>query len=132
MLLAGGIAAGMACSSKDDPARPATGQGSDQPPETSIAVSIPSGATGEGADAYGTNPLTVDSNTTVTWTNDDSTEHTATSDSLIWDSGPIAPGESYAFRFTTPGTYPYHCATQGHSEAGAVEVRLSGTGGSGP
>jgi plastocyanin len=35
--------------------------------------------------------------------------HTWTSDSGGWDSETLAPGESYTFAFTSPGTFTYHC-----------------------
>lgn len=63
--------------------------------------------------------LTVKAGTTVTWTNNGPSEHTSTSDTGVWDSGTIsAPGGgvygggsagTYQFKFTTPGTYSYHC-----------------------
>lgn len=55
--------------------------------------------------------FTVPAGTKVTWTNEDSVAHTVTSDATppLFDSGPLAPGATYSFTFTTPGTYPYHC-----------------------
>jgi nitrite reductase (NO-forming) len=49
-------------------------------------------------------------NNTVTWTNNDSTPHTVTSDSGLFDSGAMTTGQSWSYTFTTPGTYHYHCA----------------------
>lgn len=54
--------------------------------------------------------ISVAPGTTVTWTNDDSFQHTTTSDTKVWDSGLLAPGKSYSTTFDKPGTYPYHCA----------------------
>jgi plastocyanin len=47
--------------------------------------------------------------TTVTVTNDDSTTHTWSSEDGTFDSGSIAPGESFEFTFDTAGTFAYHC-----------------------
>lgn len=52
--------------------------------------------------------LTVKAGTTVTWTNQDSVAHTATSDNGAF-GGALPPGGSYSFTFKTPGTYTYHC-----------------------
>jgi plastocyanin/subtilisin-like proprotein convertase family protein len=47
---------------------------------------------------------------TVQWTNNDVTAaHSTTSDSLMWDSGNLTPGQSFSYTFTAPGMYPYHC-----------------------
>ncbi len=47
----------------------------------------------------------------VTWNNQDSMPHTATSlDGASFDSGAIIPGASWSFTFKKPGTYKYHCA----------------------
>ena len=53
--------------------------------------------------------LAVKVGTTVTWTQKDSTIHTAT-DSAAFDSGNLSHGMSYSHRFTQPGTYHYLCA----------------------
>jgi plastocyanin len=46
---------------------------------------------------------------TVTITNTDSSTHTWSSDDGAFDSGSIAPGESFEFTFTQAGTFAYHC-----------------------
>ena len=46
---------------------------------------------------------------TVCWTNTGQAVHTVTSDTGVFDSGPLDPGEIYSFTFTTNGTYDYHC-----------------------
>ena len=74
-------------------------------------------------------------NNTVTWTNNDNagagTSHTVTPKSQpaagAWPaagSGNIAPGQSYSFTFTVPGTYDYICSY--HSwMAGSVVVKAA-------
>lgn len=57
------------------------------------------------------NPDNVEINAgeSVTWVNDDSSSHTVTSDDEAFDSGTIAPGETFALDFPTAGSFPYHC-----------------------
>ncbi len=61
--------------------------------------------------AYLPDPVTVvvGVNNTVTWVNNDSAPHTVTANDASFDSGNVAPGQSFTFTFTTPGTYQYHC-----------------------
>jgi plastocyanin len=88
-----------------------------------MTVSIPQGATGMGAQAYGTNPLQVPMGATVTWVNNDSVPHTVTADDSSFDSGSIQPGQSYSHTFETAGTFPYYCTIHGKaSMSGAVQV----------
>ncbi len=53
--------------------------------------------------------ISIPAGTTVIWTNDDTTDHTVTSDDSAFHSGYIAPGGHYSRLFDTPGDYPYHC-----------------------
>lgn len=53
--------------------------------------------------------ITVKKGTTVTWTNNDPTNHTVTGDTGGPASDQFRKGESYAFTFDTVGEYPYHC-----------------------
>jgi len=93
------------------------------PSPGSMIVNIPMGAVGQGTAAYGQNPLTIAPGTTVTWTNQDNMPHTTTSDTGVWDSGLMQPGQSYSFRFTGGGTFPYHCQIHGAaSMSGTIQV----------
>ena len=54
--------------------------------------------------------------TTVTWENDDDTDHTTTADRdpkatppYEWSSPLLRPGDSFSHTFTRPDVYPYHC-----------------------
>ena len=47
--------------------------------------------------------------TTVAWTNDDAVEHTVTAVDRSFDSGNIAPGATWQYTFTKPGTYQIFC-----------------------
>ncbi len=46
---------------------------------------------------------------TIMWTNTGAQPHTITADDNSFDSGTIAPGGTYTFSATDPGTYAYHC-----------------------
>ena len=62
--------------------------------------------------SFGFSPatLTILPGTTVTWKNMSSAPHTVTSDDgQTFDSGTIAPGGTFTFKFTVAGSYPYHC-----------------------
>lgn len=94
-----------------------------QPAASTVTVTIPMGAVGKGPAAYGANPLVISAGTQVTWTNGDSMPHTATSESGVFDSGTLAPGQSFSFTFDTPGTFPYFCSIHGKaSMSGTVQV----------
>ncbi len=76
---------------------------------TGTTVSIVSGATSKGSNAYSPNPITVTHGGSVMWVNNDSITHTSTSDNNTWNSGNIGPGASFTFTFPTAGTFTYHC-----------------------
>jgi plastocyanin len=60
--------------------------------------------------AFAPPALTVKVGTRVTWTNEDSTAHTATADQGGFDTGSLNQGKSMTIQFNTPGTFTYHCA----------------------
>jgi plastocyanin len=53
--------------------------------------------------------LTVKAGTKVTWSNEDSTSHTATADDGAFDTGTIKAGSKLSATLTEPGTYAYVC-----------------------
>lgn len=61
--------------------------------------------------AFSPTDITVKKGTKVTWTNNDSTTHTITSED---EHGPssdnVSPGQSYTFTFADEGTFNYHCS----------------------
>ena len=83
-------------------------------------VTIVSGAQVLTTTAYNPNPLTVTAGTTVTWTNKDSTSHTATGDSGAFNSGTIAPNAQFSFTFANKGTFTYHCTFHPNMVASVV------------
>lgn len=82
----------------------------------SISVSIVPNASTMGDKAYSPNPIEVKIGGGVTWSNDDSQIHTATSGSVgsadsgsVFDSGILSPGATFDFVFDKAGTYNYYC-----------------------
>jgi plastocyanin len=53
--------------------------------------------------------VTIAVNTIVTWTNLGPSEHSAVSDTGLFNSGLLAVGGKFSFTFTAAGTYKYHC-----------------------
>lgn len=64
---------------------------------------------------------------TVTWTNTGRASHTVTERTGRWDSGDLAPGGSFTFTFSQPGTYAYQCNIHPSMQA-AITVTDSGAG----
>jgi plastocyanin len=58
--------------------------------------------------AFNPATLEISAGTTVKWTNDDSVPHALTSENF--KSGTLNNGDSYEFRFVTPGIYDYSCS----------------------
>jgi plastocyanin len=90
------------CGGSSSPTSPSTSS------NTGTPITIVSGAQVLTSTAYSPNPLTINAGTTVTWTNKDSTTHTATSDSGLFD-GTVAPTAQFSFTFANKGTFTYHC-----------------------
>ncbi len=63
-----------------------------------------------GSNSYSPNPVKVRAGETVTWVNDDSARHTATSNDGVFDSGVLRKGEAFSYTFDEAGEYPYFCA----------------------
>lgn len=59
--------------------------------------------------AFSPAELTITVGDSVTWTNLDAVEHTATATDGSWDTGLLGQGESGSITFTAPGTYDYLC-----------------------
>ncbi|MFC1653645.1 cupredoxin domain-containing protein [Patescibacteria group bacterium] len=86
--------------------------------------------------------ITIDEGDTILWTNDDTTEHTATDDGLSWDSDIISPGETGSITLIYAGTYTYSdtidpsltgtIVVQAASESGATPTPTPATGGTTP
>ncbi len=66
--------------------------------------------------------VTIKVGTTLTWTNNDTTTESVTSDAPgAFDSGPLAANATWKYTFNTAGTFPYH-STGTASMFGSVTV----------
>ncbi|MFA4964761.1 MAG: plastocyanin/azurin family copper-binding protein [Thermoleophilia bacterium] len=81
--------------------------------------------------AFSPQTLVVKAGTTVTWINEDGSPHTVTSTegpgtgastTDLFDSGSLAQGETFAFRFDAAGTYYYECTLHASTAAMHAEV----------
>ena len=80
------------------------------------SVSIVPNASTMGDKAYSPNPAELKVGESVTWTNDDSQIHTATSGAVgaedsgkVFDSGILSPKATFDFKFDQAGEYDYYC-----------------------
>jgi plastocyanin len=72
--------------------------------------------------AFSPATITVSVGTTVTWTNNDATIHTVTSNTGLFESGQLSKGSHFSHTFSTAGTFAYHCSI--HPEmTGTVKVQ---------
>jgi plastocyanin len=104
----------VSCKKDNSYTQPSSSSSSSNPPANEVWIL--------GSNAYNPSSITVSVNTTVKWTNKDTYyTHTVTSNTGEFDSGVIAIGSTYSHKFTTAGTYPYHCTL--HSMTGQVVVQ---------
>lgn len=67
----------------------------------------------------------VDTGTEVTWTNDDSTEHTVTSASDNWSMDAAVPaGEQATHPFQESGVYDVYCTYHGGSDLSGMSMKV--------
>ena len=71
--------------------------------------------------------ITVNTGTTITWTNKDVYGHTVTSDTGVFDSGIIDASGTFSYTFNTAGTFLYHCKVES-TMTGTVIVKLPSLG----
>jgi plastocyanin len=92
-----------------DPNSQTPEQGSD--PVATTNVIIPFGAKDKDvSEFYVPSTISVSLSETITWTNEDDTEHTVTSKSSgIFNSGLFGTRQSFSHQFTEDGTYEYFC-----------------------
>lgn len=115
VVLSAFLAFAVACgSSSSSPSQPSptpapTPAPTPTPGGSSSSVSIPGGASSLGNRAFAPDSINVSVGDTVTWTNNDTIEHTSTSDGNAWNSGVVSPGGRFSFTFQSAGAFNYHC-----------------------
>lgn len=92
------------------------------PPATS--ASIAASGTRVSIVNFAFSPATIDVTvgTTVIWMNNDSTEHTVTSDTEVFNSGGMRRDATFSYTFNTAGTFTYYCAIHSYMK-GTVVVK---------
>lgn len=98
-------------------------------PPAQEAVQGPTEHVGLKASSYNPEHLYIRAGTMVVWTNEEDrisrrVVHLPSSpgDSVAFESGSLAPGESFSFTFTTPGRYVYADPQHGGARSPFVEV----------
>jgi plastocyanin len=64
--------------------------------------------------------VTVEAGDTIVWTNASDDTHTIVGEDGRWDSGPLAPGETFSLSLRAEGTYGYE--TQDGAHTGTIVV----------
>ena len=59
---------------------------------------------------YTDSPITIAAGSTILFVNADDAKHTATADDDSWGTGTMNKADSFVRRFSTPGTYTFHCS----------------------
>jgi plastocyanin len=77
--------------------------------------------------AYSPTPITIHVGDTVTWTNKDSTQHSARFAGLGTGTPILSQGQSGSLTFTAAGTFNYDCAIHGAAMQGTVVVQAPAT-----
>ena len=96
LLIATGLLLLVSCSKEKDTGTNTNGTG------TANMISIKNAA-------FTPSSLQVNINATVTWINEDNMVHTVTATDGSFNSGDIAPGSRFSYKFTKTGTVNYHC-----------------------
>jgi plastocyanin len=69
--------------------------------------------------------VTINQGDSVVWTQKDSTQHTSTSDTSLWDSGLLSLNRTFTSTFANAGTFPYHCTPHASFMKGTVVVQTT-------
>jgi len=88
----------------------------------------PASAVGIDNFTFAPQTLTINAGTTVTWTNKDDIPHgIASSNNAFPKSKALDTDDSFSFRFTKPGTYPYFCYVHPHMTGTIVVEAAAGS-----
>ena len=90
---------------------------------TSADITIPRGAGVPGSIGYLPANFTITAGKTVTWVNKDTTTHTVTSTTGLFDSGILNPGQTWSHQFAQAGVYSYYCTLHSPWMKGNVTVK---------
>jgi plastocyanin len=98
-----------------------------------LAGAIPAALAGEGqtrqviipGKAFAPSTLQVLPGDTVVWSNNDSTNHTVTSNEGSFDSGYLSSGTTFALTFSKLGHFAYHCSIHKFMKGDVVVVPVS-------
>ena len=102
---------------------PAPTSASTPTPATGLAQVVQITNGGNGSFGFSPATLTIKVGTTITWKNGSSAPHTVTSDDgKSFDSGNILVSKTFRFKFTTAGTFPYHCNIHPYMRATIIVV----------
>ena len=77
--------------------------------------------------AFSPTPITIHVGDTVTWTNKDSTQHSARFAGLGTGTPILSQGQSGSLTFSAAGTFNYDCAIHGAAMQGTVVVQAAAT-----
>ena len=61
---------------------------------------------------------------TVEWTNTGNAQHTVDSDTEVFESDILDPGETYSYTFDQTGIFPYHCDIHPHMRGMVIVTGL--------
>jgi plastocyanin len=59
--------------------------------------------------SFDPDPLTIDVGTAVRWVNEGNVPHNTRSETQVWSSANLQPGQSFEHTFATAGTFLYEC-----------------------
>jgi plastocyanin len=82
--------------------------GTSVPTAAAVRVRMRDGASAD-ENFYRPRRVVVEQGARVVWVNRGARPHTTTSNSGLWDSGTLQPGETFRRRFRKTGVFRYHC-----------------------